>query len=246
MKDLNAQDLLIVWEHGLNQPLLQKALFMLTIAYPEITPTDLAKLSIGLRDRYLLQLRAQLFGQQLMNTAVCPECKESTEWDSSVEELLISPDDTHSGSTEFDTTIADYSLHFRLINSLDIATIANSKNSESAQQQLLAQCLIKAEYQGKICAIEQLPKTVIQKLNQQLDELDPQADIRISLSCPECSNCWDVLFDISSFLWSEINGWAERMLYTIHKLAMAYGWSEQEILTLSPVRRQLYLGMLES
>jgi len=44
----------------------------------------------------------------------------------------------------------------------------------------------------------------------------------------------------------EVNEWAERQLQTVHKLARAYGWTEREILNLSPVRRQLYLGMIES
>ncbi|MEA1978379.1 MAG: phage baseplate protein, partial [Chloroflexota bacterium] len=66
----------------------------------------------------------------------------------------------------------------------------------------------------------------------------------MTLTCPECSHQWEVLFDIASFLWTEINNWAERTLRTVHQLASAYGWAEREILNLSPVRRQLYLGMV--
>ena len=94
--------------------------------------------------------------------------------------------------------------------------------------------------------MDQLPDSVIRKLNQRIEVLDPQAEIRINLLCPECSHKWDVFFDITSFLWTEINDWAKRMLQMVHKLALGYGWSEHEILNLSPVRRQLYLGMLGS
>ena len=82
-------------------------------------------------------------------------------------------------------------------------------------------------------------------LEYRAEELDPQAEIKMNLTCPQCSHKWDVLFDISSFLWAEINQWAEQMLRTVHKLASAYGWSESDILNLSPVRRQLYLGLVE-
>ena len=55
---------------------------------------------------------------------------------------------------------------------------------------------------------------------------------------------WVVVFDIAGFLCQEIDHWAGRMLRTVSKLAAAFGWSEREILRISPLRRQLYLGML--
>jgi len=133
-----------------------------------------------------------------------------------------------------------------LPNSLDVVEASNSENTEKAQQLLLSRCVLKASQAGVSCDIDQLPESIIQTLNQRIEHLDPQADIRIQLNCPECSHNWDVLFDIASFLWTEINDWAEQMLQMVHKLATGYGWSEKEILNLSPVRRQLYLGMLGS
>lgn len=246
MNNLTANDMLTVWEQGLNQPLLQKGLILLVAACPEIQPDTLMKLSIGQRDRFLLQLRERLFGQQFLNTAVCPACYERIEWESGVADLLVPSDDKSSAVNEFDTEIDDYTLHFRLLNSLDIAAAVNNEDAEKTQQHLLSRCLLKAEHAGTGCTIDQLPDAVVQKLSQQIETLDPQAEIRINLTCPACSHNWDVLFDITSFLWAEINDWAERMLQTVHKLAAGYGWSERDILNLSPVRRQLYLGMLGS
>ena len=40
------------------------------------------------------------------------------------------------------------------------------------------------------------------------------------------------------------DAWALRTLAEVHRLASAYGWREQDILALSPARRQLYLGMV--
>ena len=100
------------------------------------------------------------------------------------------------------------------------------------------------EYAGEVCTIDNLPESIIQTINQQIEELDPQAEIRINLTCPECSHRWEVFFDITSFLWTEIDEWAGRMLQTVHKLARACGWTEKDILNLSPIRRQLYLGMV--
>ena len=244
MRNLTADDMLNVWEQGLNQSLLQRALILLVVAFPEMQPDTAANLSIGQRDQCLLQLREGLFGTQLLNTALCPECAEQIEWENSIADFIDISAGDNMTVNEFDTSMDDYSLHFRLPNSLDIAAVVNNEDAEKTQQQLLSRCLLKVEHSGVNCTADQLPSPVIQKLGQLIETLDPLAEIRINLNCPECSHNWNVLFDIASFLWLEINDWAERTLQVVHKLATAYGWSEAVILNLSPVRRQLYLGML--
>ncbi|SFG14132.1 hypothetical protein [Neptunomonas qingdaonensis] len=257
MKVLSADELLTVWEQGLNQPLLRRALILLAAAFPEIPPDNLAQMSIGQRDGLLMQLRECLFGQALLNTAVCPECAERLEWQNLLSDFLLSPDQTkaplHKAQLhEFDLDTGGYQLLFRLPNSLDIAAVINSHHLQEQQlhqlqpqqRQLLSRCLLKIEQEGNGCDFEELPDAVLQTLSARLEALDPQADIRLNLTCPECAHEWTVLFDIASFLWTEVNDWSERMLQTVYQLAAAYGWSEQEILRLSPVRRQLYLGLM--
>ena len=244
MKNLTAIEILNVWEQGLDQPLLQRALILLITAFPEMQPDTLAKLTIGQRDRRLLQLREHLFGTQLVNTAVCPQCAERIEWNNKVSDLLMMPTKDIEVDQEFQMFEEGYSLCFRLPNSLDVAAVINSVDTEKISQHLLSRCLVNIEHSGEKCLPDQLPDSVIQKLNQRIESLDPQAEICIDLLCPVCEHGWEALFDISSFLWTEINEWAERMLNAVHKLASAYGWTERDILGLSPVRRQLYLGML--
>ena len=74
--------------------------------------------------------------------------------------------------------------------------------------------------------------------------VDPQANVQMNLSCVRCGKHWQAVFDIESFLWSEINRWAERLLLEVHQLARAYGWREADILAMSPHRRRFYLDML--
>jgi hypothetical protein len=157
----------------------------------------------------------------------------------------------------FDLRIDDYQLQFRLPNSVDIARMMENMLSEDnpslnsqvaeverASKEMLKGCILKAKHSGKVFDINQLPEPMLAALSRRIAELDPQAEILIDLTCPECSHRWEVLFNIADFLWTEINEWAERTLQTVHKLASAYGWSEREILKLSPVRRQLYLGLV--
>jgi endogenous inhibitor of DNA gyrase (YacG/DUF329 family) len=246
MRPLDAAELLDAWEQGLNQPMLQRALILIAAACPELDSDAVAQLSIGERDARLLQLREWMFGPRLLNTAQCPQCGERIEWESMTADLCMQTEGYDERAEEFSLEVDSYQLRFRLPNSLDIATVlATAQNdSNNGTTALLRQCVVSAACHADACDTTELPQDVLDALSQQIQELDPQAEIRIVLTCPECGAQWEVLFDIAGFFWTEINNWAERTLRTVHRLAGAYGWTEREILNLSPVRRQLYLGMV--
>ena len=65
-----------------------------------------------------------------------------------------------------------------------------------------------------------------------------------SLNCADCGHRWVSAFDIVSFLWSEIDNWAKRLLREVCALATALGWREADILAMSAQRRQLYLQII--
>ena len=140
--------------------------------------------------------------------------------------------------------IFNYHIRFRLPNSIDISVAMTLTDIDKAQDELLTHCILSVEHADQNSPVNTLPKHIIETIGTRIEVLDPQAEININLQCPECSHQWDVLFDITSFLWTELNDWAERTLQLIHKLARGYGWTEKEILNLSPIRRQLYSGML--
>ena len=109
---------------------------------------------------------------------------------------------------------------------------------------LLHRCLLSVEQRGAPADYDKLPPEAVEGVTKSMAEADPLADIQLSLTCPNCEQPWRAVFDIVSFLWMEIEVWAWRILKEVHTLAQAYGWSEREILTLSPTRRQLYLDMV--
>ena len=49
-----------------------------------------------------------------------------------------------------------------------------------------------------------------------------------------------------AFLWAEIHAWAQQLLRDVHTLAIAYGWSETEVLALPAARRRAYLDLVQS
>lgn len=244
MRPLKAIELLTVWERGLGQTVLERALALLIAACPEIDSDTLAALSIGQRDALLLQLREWMFGAQIVNTAKCPRCLQLVEWENRIADIRLQSLKITTPPAEFRMNRGNYCLRFRLPASKDIALVLNSPLGDSNSVDLLKRCIVSARLAGEECDPGSLPENLFAALRRRMEELDPQAEIKIDLTCPQCSHRWQVLFDIASFLWAEINHWAERTLKTVHKLASAYGWSEHDILNLSPVRRQLYLGLV--
>ena len=76
MQSLSAAQLVGVWERGVGQSSLDRALTMLADAYPEMTRAELAALSVGERDARLLALRERLFGGALKRTTEVVEHRE--------------------------------------------------------------------------------------------------------------------------------------------------------------------------
>jgi hypothetical protein len=108
---------------------------------------------------------------------------------------------------------------------------------------LLRRCLLSVDDHGAALDADRLPHEVVTAVADRMAEADPQADTELRLRCEVCEHGWSALFDIPSFLWTELDAWARRALYDVHTLARAYGWTESDILRLSPRRRQHYLEL---
>lgn len=242
MNNLSALELLNTWEQGRNQNLACQALLLLAASCPEKSIASLARLSIGHRDALLLTLREKTFGQQLIGIATCPECGEQLELTMKVNDILV---EKKIGSNR-GLTIDNYEVKFRLPDSTDIAFLKEPIDMAAARQEIYDRCILSIydTSESKKITIDGLPVEIMNEISDRIAKADPQADILIDLSCPSCSNEWQMGFDIVSYFWSEINSWAYRILYEVRNLAMAYGWSERDILAMSPWRRQIYLEMI--
>jgi hypothetical protein len=268
MRVLSASELLGVWERGLTQSPVHRALGLLSAANQEQLPTQLAELSIGRRDGLLLTLREWTFGSQIQSVATCPHCSDQLELSFEISDIRVPVIETaqpqislfsrwfqpkqHLKSQSSVVKFADYEIQFQLPNSLDLAACLDrvpalnpgSDNTTSPQRILLERCLLMAHHRGKQQSIDTLPPEVIEAVITQMAEEDPQANVQLNLTCPSCSHQWRSHFDIVSFFWTEIHAWAIRTLREIHTIAAAYGWSEAEILAMNPYRRYLYLEMV--
>jgi hypothetical protein len=247
MRPLSVPELLAVWERSLVALPFERALAILSVASPESSPAALARLSIGRRDASLLQLREWAFGSELAILATCPSCRQALELTMPVAALRVSIDSGGEPTGTLESTLMwqDYTVRYRSLNTEDIAGCAGLEPAAS-RRKLLACCVAEARCQGRSVSVEELPEDVEYKIVEQLAAIDPQADTRLDLTCPECHQHWTEGFDIVSFFWAEIDAWARRVLREVNVLARAYGWRESDILALSPVRREIYLSMAQA
>ena len=112
---------------------------------------------------------------------------------------------------------------------------------------LLGRCVIDVRGAGgEAVDVALLPDAVQRAVAETMAAADPQADVQLACTCPTCGWTWAAAFDIASVLWAEIHAWARRTLRDVHALALAYGWREADVLSLSPTRRELYLELVGS
>jgi hypothetical protein len=239
MRPLSSSELLAVWDAGLAQPPLERALALLAAA-DDTRPEAMASLPIGQRDGRLLTLREWTFGERVAAVTTCTGCRQDLELDFSVAQIRA--DAPGSGQDTMSLARDQYAVRFRTPTSADLMAI---RDAEPAlwRQLLLERCVVEAHRDGEPVAAARLPAVVVDAVVDQMAESDPQADVQLAVSCSACGRSWRAVFDIASYFWSEIDAWAGRMLREVHILASAYSWAECEILALSPRRRRIYLEM---
>ncbi len=242
MLALTATQLLAVWEHGTAMSAPRRALLLLGAAAPDSTPDEFGRLPVGQRDDLLLRLRAAVFGPRIEATATCPSCADRLELGFSSDELPVGT--VPAAAAPLLLECAGHSVTLRLLDASDLVALTAVPDPAEAEAELLRRCVLSARSAEGVVAPDALPAGVVSAIAARLAEADPQADIRLSLACPSCEHRFEESFDIVSFFWREIDAWAGRTLREVHTLATAYGWSESEIVTLSPARRRLYLEMV--
>ncbi|WP_157097874.1 T4 family baseplate hub assembly chaperone [Niabella ginsenosidivorans] len=230
-----------MWETCLPLSPVRRSRLLLTVAFPN---DDIGGLSVGQCNGRLLRLRQQLFGNRLPSLARCPACSQTAEWEQDLLNFQLETVLGNKTAEQRDITLDEYTVHFRLPGIADMEVLETIIAAGEKQQHLLKQCVLNAYKKEEVCPVNELPQTVIQEMEAQMAATDPLADIRVLLSCPACSNSWEAVFDIQSYLWKELNAWARSLFKEIYTLAKYFGWGETEILEMSHQRRRLYLKMI--
>jgi len=239
MRSLSASEIVRVWEAGLAQSPLERALTMLNASVPESSREEWARLGIGDRDAQLFALREKTLGPELEALVECAKCGNRLEIALRTAELCPAAPAENLDMPRL-LEIDGYEVRVRLPNSFDLAEAARMIEAD-VPHALLRRCIESVHRDSTKIAFEALPARVLDLIGEQMNEIDPRAEIELLLHCPECAHEWTQLFDIASFFWGELAARTQRLLRSVHALASAYGWREAEILGLSEQRRQFYL-----
>lgn len=230
-------ELLAVWELGLPSP-AGRALLLHRAARSGASDHELRSLPVGERATDLLLLRRELFGERLQVRIECAACSEAMEFDLDVSRLGERPSER-----ELQVSEDGYLVEFRLPTVADLEVAAMGATAAERRLRLLDRCTVSAVREGEPIGSGALPGRVQRRMAELAEQADPAADLTLSVSCPECGATTPSTLDIASYLWAELDAWARDVLLDVHLLASAYGWSEPQVLALSPLRRRYYLEL---
>lgn len=224
------EEILALWEQGLERHPIDRALLLLAYACPDEAPDRLADIALGERDRMLLSLRSAMFGRALPSSVDCPECKTPLEF-------VLDTDTLRSERCDLLPEIDGFLL--RHPTSRDLASTLTISDPAEAARVLAQRCWVVEGSDPPSLTPEQ-----VEKIASAMGAADSMADIVLDFSCAECGFTWKTPFDIAGYLWREIELQAKQLLGEIHTLARAYGWSEREVLELGDIRRAAYIDMV--
>jgi hypothetical protein len=268
----DATDLLATWEAGIAASSAQRALLLHALARPAEEAEWLLAAPVGERDADLLALRRTLFGERANVRLACAECAEDLEFDFAIRDALraarqeagrpaiTQPSGAHQpssdasappagtapdgqpGTAPIQVIEAGWTVLLRPPTSADLLAAAEVP-ADRGRAVVLTRCVLEARKGGRRVAAADLPLAVQERIAEAAAAADPRADITFDVPCPSCGHRTKALLDPGAFLWEELDAWARGMLLDVHLLAAAYGWSEPEVLALSPLRRRRYLEL---
>ncbi|MGX1566386.1 T4 family baseplate hub assembly chaperone [Streptomyces sp. NPDC055506] len=235
-----AVDVLATWESGLGQAPAGRAVLLHRAARPDLGGDQQALLSlpVGEREADLFALRRALFGERMQVRLDCSACGADMEFELDAGEFARTLADR--GEPLVRVAEDGWEVEFRVPGVADLTAAARAADPRGV---LLARCVVSAVREGEPVSADTLPVAVQRRIAEAAQAADPGADLTLNIACPECGEPTRAELDIASYLWTELDAWARDLLLDVHLLATAYGWSEPEILALSPLRRRYYLEL---
>ena len=218
--------MLALWEDGRALHPLDQGVLAAEMAYPDSRAADWP---LGRRNRALAEMHCALFGPALSGWTHCRTCDVQLEFRVEGQALVAAP------AANADDRIAAGGASFRLPTSRDLAAVIGEPDPAAAARLLLDRCL--ADGTPAVSDAD------IEAAGEAMAEADPLAEIRLTFECPSCGSVYEDSLDLASFLWAELEGHVRGLLAEVGALARAYGWSETEILSISPARRRIYLEL---
>ena len=198
-----------------------------------------ARLTASDRDRLLAVLYERTYGPRIESTVRCTICESLFDLSFSIRQLFNTLEAASTSSSAAEpqpdgTFRMPDGARFRLPTGEDELSVAGLL-PEEAERALLQRCLIEPSESVDLNAIEEAMEVVA-----------PVLDLDLDAQCPECGGKQAVHFDLQSYLLRSISQERKKIAHEIHRLAVAYGWSLNEILSLPRSLRQTFMELIEA
>jgi len=214
----------------------------------EAGPETVLDLTLGDREALLLQIRRLTFGDRLDAVVACPsaECGAPMDLELSVGDLLVAPysNDGEWREASVEAGNAQHTVRYRVPTGADQVDAARMATDLPAAARLVLDRCVRAVSEGGAEPLAELPDELAEVLAGVLAGGDPQAELILSLTCPECGTRFQVLFDAGDYLFRETAAQRNRLFEEVHELALHYHWSEAEIMAMPTGKRRHYLELL--
>ena len=239
--DLTARAVLDLWDQGRDPHLTgpERALVLAAAACPDSEAGSLAALPVGRVTALALRLRESIWGPSLAATVDCPRCGTEVEFEADAEALLDleAKIEDHPGPL----LLGEHAVVWRPPSYGDLAALSHAPDVDPGDF-LTRRCVVEARHGDD--PVEALPASVTDALSEAIAGADPLAEVLVDLTCPECGEAFGTALDLPAFVWAELESRGQRLLVEVDALARTYGWSEEQVLSLSEARRERYLAMV--
>lgn len=234
MSALGSRALLAVWETGSVQDPVRRAVTLLA-GVLDTSAAEAATFGVGTRDVLLAGLLRSVACEQVPACADCPGC--GAVLDVPVDVAAVAALPVHEPGERLSVTVDGIEVSFRLPTTADLIALGG-RSLDRARPALLAACL--GHERGKSAA--PAPQTVA-AVEAAMEQADPAGAVDLLVRCPDCGLDSTLPLDVPALVWAEIEMQASALLHDVHALATSYGWTEADVLDMSPRRRALYLAL---
>lgn len=201
-----------------------------------VGPGSAGNLTAADRDRLLAAIYRRAFGDRIVSTIACKSCAtlfdisfSLTDLVSTLEKSCVSAEQLSDGR---------WKLHdgntVRLPTGHDECDVATLPATEAARS-LYERCVGQGQETMQI-----------DRLGTVLEQLAPVMDLELDAKCPECSRHELVRFNMQTFLLQALRQERRQLRMDVHRLALAYGWSRDAILSLKRGDRRAHVSLVET
>ena len=197
-----------------------------------VEPGSASRLAVADRDRVLVQVHLDLYGERIVTTLTCRGCGERFDLDFRLDELAThcQPSPPVPGPAGPPWRVGD--LEFRPLTGDDELAVLGEHDPAEA---LFRRVTTPPAAQRRTVGDE-----IREDVAEALARLTPPIAAPVGGDCPECGAPQAAEFDVQSFLLARILGERARLWRTVHLIAAAYHWSREEILGLARPEREAY------